>query len=287
MTLSGSYKIAVPPKGRQRKNISNNKSSLKIMDSNNDIKSSNNMNQKNTINNNNIAYDKNFNDFSPKQKITLPPELSFNSDNTDLDLVDYNTAITKDKRSFFQIFLSISQKRQIFIFCFIQDHNILVLKISLFIFCLINYFMVNLFFFNNNVIHKIFIDKAKYNFGYQIKYILLSSLISCIFLYIAKFIFTFQQSPKQLIQVIKCIDFSLIIFILLFIFYWVYIGSFCSVFIKTQKHLIANFFITFIVCAIYELIFTIISCIMRIISLKKKETPKVYLISQILVSLKK
>ena len=147
--------------------------------------------------------------------------------------------------------------------------------------------MVNLFFFNNKVMHKIVIDKAKYNFGYQIKYILLSSLISCIFLYIAKFIFTFQQSPKQLIQVIKCIDFSLIIFILLFIFYWIYIGSFCSVFIKTQKHLIANFFITFIVCAIYELIFTIISCIMRIISLKKKETPKVYLISQILVSLKK
>ena len=286
MTLSGSYKIAVPPKGRLRKNISNNKS-LKIMDSNNDIKSSYNMNQKNNINNNKIAYDKNYNDFSPKQNITLPPELYLNSDNTDLDLVDYSTAITKDKRSYFQIFVSISQKRQIFIFCFIQDHNILVLKISLFIFCLINYFMVNLFFFNNNVIHKIFIDKGKYNFGYQIKYILLSSLISCIFLYIAKFIFTFQQSPKQLIQVIKCIDFSLVIFILLFIFYWIYIGSFCSVFIKTQKHLIANFFITIITCSIYELIFTIISCIMRIISLKKKKTPKVYLISQILVSLKK
>ena len=228
-TLSNSYKIAVPPKGRQRNNISNNKS-LKIMDSNNDIKSSYGMQQKNTINNN-IDYNK-FKDYNVKHSITLPPEISINSDNdnTDLDLADYNTAISKDKRSFCQIFLSISQKKTN---CFTQDHNILVLKISLFIFCLINYFAVNLFFFKNNVIHKIYIDKGKYNFGYQIKFILLSSLISCIFLYIAKYIFTFQKSPKQLIQVIKCIDFSLIIFILLFIFYWIYIGSFCSVFIKT------------------------------------------------------
>ena len=281
-TLSNSYKMAGPPKGRQR-NIINNSKSLKIMDSINDMKSSNNIQQPNQ-DNNNIKY--NYNNYDIKKCITLPPEYSINSNNTDLDLVDYDTAINSDKRKFWEIFISISQKRQIFIFCFIKDHNILVLKINLFIFCLINYFIVNLFFFNNNVIHKIYIDKAKYNFGYQIKFILLASLISCIFFYIAKFIFTFQRSPKQLVQVIKCIDFSLIILILLFIFYWIYIGSFCSVFIKTQKHLIANFFITIIVCSIYELIFTIISCVMRKISLEKKK-PKVYFVSQFFVSLKR
>ena len=298
LTNSYNYKMAGPPKNRERS------SSLKIMDSNNDIKSSNNFqknninkiniinkinnNKNNNVNNiDNIDNIDNINHKIQNDDITLPGEYPIFIKYTDIDLVDYNYAINNDQRSFLELFLSISKKRQIFIFCFIKDNNIIVLKISLLIFCLVHYLIVNLFFFNDKVIHKIYIDKGKYNFGYQIKFILLSALLSCIFLFITKFIFTFNQYPKQLLQVIKCIDASLIIIFLLFIFYWIYIGSFCSVYIKTQKHLIINFVFTFIFSSIYECILTIISCVMRTISLKKKNLPKLYLISLILVSLKK
>ena len=287
LTNSYNYKMAGPPKNRERNSTSK---SLKIMDSNSDIKSNNNFQQKHLNNINHINNINNIDKFKNKNQnddITMPGEYAFFIKYTDLDLVDYNLAISNDQRSFLQIFLSISKKRQIFIFCFIRDHNLRILKISLFVFCLVHYFIVNLFFINDKVIHKIYIDKGKYNFGYQIKFILLSALISCILLFIVKFIFTFNQYPKQLLQVIKCIDASLIIIFLLFIFYWLYIGSFCSVYIKTQKHLIINFIFTFIFSSIYECILTIISCVMRIISLKKKNLSKLYLISIILVSLKK
>lgn len=268
-----SFKLSNPPKNKNGRN-----SNLKIMDLNSEIRSNQNFQD-------NIKFKNNMNIL--QKTITLPSdETNITITNEDLDLVDYNVAINKDKRSFIELFLSISQKRLIFIFSFKKDHNIKVLKISLIIFCLIKYFMVNLFFFNNNVIHKIYIDKGKYNLGYQIKYVFLSALISCIFLYIAKYIFTFKKSPKQLIQIIKCIDASLIILIILFSFYWIYIGSFCSVFIKTQKHLIINFVLAIIVCIIYEVIITIISLILRKIALKKKKLPKLYSISRLLISLK-
>ena len=275
--LSNSFRsgnLGNPP--RKINNISRNSvnKTLKIMDSN-DIKSSKNCQKPQSNNKVDI-----------KKCVTLPSDYS-NSIYTDLDTVDYNIALDKDKRNFFRIFLSISKKRQIFIYSFIKDHNILVLKVSLLILCLINYFMINVFFFNGKVIHKIYIDKGKYNFRYQIKYITLSALISCVFLYIVKFIFIFEKSPKLLIEVIKCIDASLIIIILLFIFYWVYIGSFCSVFINTQKHLIINFALTFVTCIIYEFILTLISCVIRIIALKKKKFPRLYVLSTFLVSLKK
>ena len=276
-TLTSSFRFASPPKF-----ISDNhskKNHITTMSSNNDIK---------TSNNNVIRYKKN--------KEYLNNDIPSDNDNNDyinnskkyydLDLIDYNTAIENDKRTNLEIFLSISKKRQIYIFCFIRDHNIRILKMSLIIFCFINYFVVNLFFFNKTVIHQIYIDKGKYNFGYQIKYVFLSALISCIFLYIAKYIFTFDNSPKQLIQIIKCVDISLIVIILLFLFYWLYIGSFCSVYIKTQKHLIINFVLTIIVSIIYEFILTVISCILRRIAINKKNLPKLYSISILLVSLK-
>ena len=275
-TLTSSYRFGNPPKFMSDNH--SKKNHIITMSSNNDIK---------TSNNNVIRYKKN------KEYLNndIPPIIDNDYINntikySDLDLVDYNTAIENDTRTNLEIFLSISKKRQIYIFCFIRDHNIRILKMSLIIFCFINYFVVNLFFFNKTVIHQIYIDNGKYNFGYQIKYVFLSALISCIFLYIAKYIFTFDNSPKQLIQIIKCVDISLIVIILLFLFYWLYIGSFCSVYIKTQKHLIINFVLTIIVSIIYEFILTVISCILRRIAINKKNLPKLYSISILLVSLK-
>ena len=273
-TLGGSVRAAAPPKGRTKIKIS------KFMDSKSEshsIKNSINRNSGLNIYNSNQKIDNNM----------LTIAMGYESeDNLDIDLFDYESAINKDQRSIFKIYFSIMQKRLIYIFAFKKDHNLKILKISLIIFNLINCYTVSLFFFNDDVIHKIYIDKGKYNSSFQIKYILLSSLICCIFLYIGKFIFIFKNSPIQILQFIKCVDFSLILFIFLFLFFWLYIGSFTCTYINTQSHLSINFILTFIFCIIYECILTLISTIIRKISLMKKTLPLVYNISILFVSLK-
>ena len=273
-TLGGSIRAAAPPKGRTKMKVS------KFMDSKSEahsIKNSINRNSSLNIYNSNQKIDNNM------LTIAMGYELA---DSLDIDLFDYESAITKDKRSILKIYFSIMQKRLIYIFAFKTDHNLKILKISLIIFNLINCYAVSLFFFNDDVIHKIYIDKGEYNSSFQIKYILLSSLICCIFLYIAKFIFIFKNSPIQILQFIKCVDFSLILLILLFLFYWLYIGSFTCTYINTQKHLSINFILTFIFCIIYEFILTLFSTILRKISLMNKTLPIVYNISILFVSLK-
>ena len=204
----------------------------------------------------------------------------------DFDLVDYSTALEKDTRNFCEIFISLMKKKQIYIFAFTKDNYVGILKISLLFFCLINYFTTNVFFFNDKVIHQIYLDKGKYNFSYQIKYICLSALISSIFLYLAKFVFIVKKNNKEYKQIYKCIDFSSIIIILLFIFYWLYVGSYTSVFIKSQKHISINFLLTLVACTVYEFILTIFSIILRKIAIDKGDSPKIYKISLFLILLK-
>ena len=269
--LGNSINVVSPPKSRMKAD-----KIIKFMDSKSEVHS--------IKNNKSDIYRKSMKKLEKLATINFPytPKIKI-----DLDLVDYAIAIVDDKRTFIRTFLSILQKREIYIYAFKKDHNIRVLKIGLVILCFINFYMVNLFFFSEKVIHKIYEDKGKYNFGYQIKFILLSALISCIFLYIAKYIFLFKESIKQYSQIIKCIDCSFIIIVLLLVFYWIYIGSFTTVYINTQKHLSINFILTFVFYSIYELILTLISCILRKISLSKKNLQKLYEISVCLVSLKK
>ena len=203
----------------------------------------------------------------------------------DYDLSDYTTASEKDIRSYYEIFISLTKKKQIYIFAFTNDNYIRILKISLLIFSLINYYTTNVFFFNDKVIHQIYLDKGSYNFSYQIKYICLSALISSIFLYLAKYIFIVKQNDKEFKQIYKCIDLTSAIIIFLFIFYWLYVGSYTSVFIKSQKHISINFLITIITCTIYEFVLTIISLILRKIAIEK-ESAKIYKISLLLILLK-
>jgi hypothetical protein len=138
------------------------------------------------------------------------------------------------------------------------------------------------FFFNDKVIHQIYLDKGSYNFSYQLKFICLSALISSIFLYLGKYIFIIKKSDKQMIRIIKIVDYAFVVIFILFIFYWLYVGSYTSVFIKSQRHISLNFLFTIITCAIYEIILTIISIILRKIAIKNN-LPTLYKISIILI----
>ena len=209
-----------------------------------------------------------------------------NTDTKDYDLSEYSIALEKDKRNFSELFKSISKKKQIFIFAFKDDKFIKLLKISLIPFCLVNYFTTNVFFFTDKVIHQIYLDKGSYNFPYQIRIICLSALISSLFLYLGKYIFIVKKIDNKMPYIIKYINYAFVLIFLLFLFYWLYVGSYTSVFIKSQKHICLNFLLTFITCIIYELVLTIISVILRKIALNKKDRSALYKISIILILLK-
>jgi len=193
----------------------------------------------------------------------------------DVDMLDYSKAVNEDKRKFISILFSSLKKREIILFCFTNDSNIIILKKSLLILAFINYFATNTFFFTEKNIHQIYLDKGKYNFAYQYKYIIFASLISSIFLYLAKCMCTVSEViPKKIL---------ILIFIstCIFIFYWVYIGSFTSTYINTKKHLIINVVITFVFCSILEFLLAIISSTLRIFGISKKKST-LYSISKII-----
>ena len=75
----------------------------------------------------------------------------------------------------------LKQKHLIF-FSFIpsNDYNLIIIKISLFLFIFSLNLTVNALFFNDSTMHKIYEDKGEYNFIYQMPQILYSTLITTI-----------------------------------------------------------------------------------------------------------
>ena len=144
-----------------------------------------------------------------------------------------------------------------------------------------------MYFFFDKVIHQIYLDKGDYNSNYQTKNIFLSALISSLFLWITKIIFLVKKSDKHSMYYLKFVNWFFVIYMLLLIFYWLYVGSFTSVFIKSQKHLSFNFLLTIIICILYEFILSLISTILRFIALKNRKSPFLYKISVSLILLKR
>jgi hypothetical protein len=103
LSLSGTFKLAGPPKFENK----SRKNHITLTSLNSDIKTSHNNIIKYNIRNN----------INKNKCITLTHDNYYYDNNNikciDLDLLDYNLAIDNDKRTNIEIFLSISQKRQI------------------------------------------------------------------------------------------------------------------------------------------------------------------------------
>ena len=93
-------------------------------------------------------------------------------------MLKYEDALNIDKRTFFEYYISLIKRKQIFIFTFYikDDYNSLTIKLSLFLFALS--YTINVLFFNDSTMHKIYKDAGSYDFIYQIPQIIYSSIIS-------------------------------------------------------------------------------------------------------------
>ena len=162
-------------------------------------------------------------------------------------------------------------------------------------FCL-NY-TIKALFFNDSMMHVIYVNKGVYDIIFQLPQIIYSSIISGIIRMILSFLSLTQinvleikklgnklnnndNKYKQLMTNIrnKFIFFFVVNYILLFAF-WFYLSSFCAVYKNTQIYLIKDVLISFGISLIYPFLIYIFPSIFRIISLNSKKDKKIYLYS--------
>ena len=213
--------------------------------------------------------------------------------------LEYSEALKLDKRTYIQYYLSLLKMKHIIIFTFYtkNDYNSRKIKIILFLFSFSLYLTINALFFNDNAIHKIFVDSGSFNFEYQIPQIIYSTIITSIINTIINYLSLSEknilelkkhnENPKE--KGIELLDFLKLKFIIFFVFvfsflllFWYYLSCFCVLYKNTQIHLIKDTLISFSLSFIYSFGLYLLPGIFRIPSLKSSKKEHLYIISKII-----
>ena len=201
----------------------------------------------------------------------------------EINSLDYEEAIKIDHRNLCEYYFSLLKNNHPLSFSFgtFIDYNPLIIKRFLFFFSFSLDFTINTLFFSDDTMNKIYTDKGKYNFLYQISQIVYSAIIS-------KFIDTFirllalsqdnivklkQEKDKKNLdnkynKLIKKLKIKFILFFVfdffILIFFWYYITCFCGIYVNTQSHLIKDTILSFITGLLFPLVLYFIPSIFRI-----------------------
>ncbi len=223
-------------------------------------------------------------------------------DDYELNELEYKEAIKYDKRSLLQIYWAILKREHLIIFTFIncQDYNLLYVKLSRFVFLMAGDMALNVLFFSDESMHKLFLNYGKYDFFQQVPKIFYSTVISqlieiflCFLSLTDKHIYQIKSALKAvrktiIKKIIKCIYIKLTIFysftFIVFIVYWYIVSVFCGVYRNTQKHFIKDSIISFSICLVYPFILYFISASLRFFSLRysKKKLNCLYKLSSMI-----
>ena len=217
----------------------------------------------------------------------------------EMNSLEYEEAIELDKRGYFEYYFSLLKNNHPLSFSCItfNDYNSFIIKNFVFFYSFSLDFTINTLFFNDNTMHKIYVDKGKYNFLYQIPQILLSTLISKIIDAIIRPLSLSQDNIIQLKQIknkrnldkldtnykilirtlkIKFTFFFIISFLILSFFLY-YITCFCGIYVNTQMHLIKDTIISFGLGLLYPFGIFLIPSIFRISAFRIKKPNGKYL----------
>ena len=240
-----------------------------------------------------LEFSKNKKDIRRKDSIYEPIEkVDTKLDNFELNELEYYEAIKLDKRQFHQIYWSILMREHIILFTFFsrKDYNIYYIKFARFIFLVCTDMAMNVFFFSDDSMHKIYLNYGKYNFIQQIPQIIYSTTVSqllevflCYLSLTDKHVYQIKNlklNKKYLIfQIFRCVKLKLIGFFLftfiLFAFYWYLISTFCSVYQNTQKTFIKDSASSFLTGLLYPFVLYLFPSVLRIIALKDVEKKKI------------
>ena len=208
-----------------------------------------------------------------------------NKKDFELNALDYNDAIKLDHRNYCEYYISLLKYNHPIMFAFspYNDYNSRIIKILLFFFSFCSDLTINALFFSDETMNKIYEDKGKFNFLYQIPQILYSTLIS-------KFIDSLirrlaltqdiivglkqekEKTNRKIRKIVKIIKIKLISFFIItfmtLIFFWYYILCFCGIYVNTQKHLIKDSVFSLLTGLLYPFAICLIPGIFRIASIR-------------------
>ena len=210
-----------------------------------------------------------------------------NYDDLDFNNVAYEKAVDLDKRTFIQNYWSKLKAKHLIIYTFIakNDYNLIYIKLTRFIFIICTSMALNIMFFFDSSMHKIYVDYGKYNFIQQIPQIIYSSLVSLLMeiligllSYTHVNIYHIRQleelNMNKIKKKFKVINIKLIIFyVVIFVFlafYWYLISSFCAVYNNTQIIYLKDFVTSFCLGLLYPFIIQLFLAFLRMCSLRKK-----------------
>ena len=222
--------------------------------------------------------------------------------------LDYLKAKKLDKRTFWAIYLSIIKREHliIFTFCIRDDYNLYYIKFMKFIFFTCTDMAMNVLFFSDEFMHKIYLNYGKYDFFQQIPQTVYSIVVSqifevflCVLSLTDKYYYQIKNNYKdkqnnktgnfEILKILKSVNVKLFCFsIFTFIFlvlYWYLITCFCAVYKNTQYIFIKDFLISYIMGLIYPFISYLIPPFLRIIALRacnKANLSFVYKLSDII-----
>jgi hypothetical protein len=205
----------------------------------------------------------------------------------ELNTIPYQEALENDKRSYFEYYSSLIKVKHILIFSFnvSQDYNVYIIKICLLSFSFCINLLINTFFFNDSMMHRIYEDKGSFNFRYIIPRIIYSLIIfSIIFIVVEKIALTQKDILEikheknklnlnsRVVISLKRIKIKFICFfslsILFLVLFWLYLSCFCAVYKNTQLYLIENSLICYLIFLILPFIFCIFPGFLRFSALK-------------------
>jgi ribosomal 50S subunit-recycling heat shock protein len=230
--------------------------------------------------------------------------ITYKLSDEEINSLEYNDAILIDKRTFCQYYFSLLLRKHIILFTFFSknDYNLIHIKINIFFLSFSLFFALNVLFFTDKTMHKIYESKGIYHLIIQLPKIIYSSLITSVFnLIIRKFALSDKniidlknigirkKKNEKLIKVISCLKIKFnIFFVIGFVFLcfcWYYISVFCCVYINTQIVLIKDTFLSFGFSLLYPFILNLIPGLFRIPSLKYKNSPFLYNMSKIIAQI--
>ena len=269
---------------KMRKNSSKNK-----IDSNVNLKSNNKKikslfdNKKVKINNEVKIFQNNKSNKTKINNEKIVNEFEMNN-------FSYESARKYDKRKFLEFYWSILKYNHLILFIIlpVEDYNVRIIKVSLLLISFPLNFTINGFFFNDDSMHKIYIELGKNKIINQLPQMIYSLIISSTINLLLKSIslsgkniILIKSQPdleialKKAAQVEKCEKMKLILFhficFIFLIFFWYFISCFCAVYINTQRILIGDTLISFATSMIYPFGYYLIPSILRIMALKSNK----------------
>ena len=206
-------------------------------------------------------------------------------DDYELNNLEFEEALKLDKRSFINTYWSTIRREHLIIFTFFvrDDYNLVFVKFSRLIFLICTDMAVNVFFFSDETMHKMYLDYGKYDFIQQIPQIVISTVVSqilevflCFLSMTDKHFYEIKELKYEdryyVFHIIKCIKIKLTFYFittfLLFAFYWYSIACFCAVYPNTQMAFIKDSISSFALGLLYPFLLYLFPTIFRIISLR-------------------